>query len=126
MTLDISTTNILISAVAGLIAGGVGSLIAPWIHWGIEKKRKRLDGRKKLLEDCKDYLNRYTFNCSNFIQKPFYSSLRPYLSKELILKMEACDTNLHIQSGGRGNGVNNFKAELLDEIYAIEKRWKLI
>lgn len=29
----------IISGVIGLITGAVGSLIAPWVHWGIEKKK---------------------------------------------------------------------------------------
>jgi hypothetical protein len=126
MAIDITTTNVIISAIVGLIAGGIASLIAPWIHWGIEKRRMRLEGRKKLLETCKDYLQRYTFNCSNFIEKPFYSSLRPYLSKKLVSELESCNTNMQIRMAGRNGGVNNFKAEVLDEIQQIEEKWKLI
>lgn len=41
----------LIGAVAGLVSGAIASLIAPWIKWGIEKKKLKLSERKQLLKD---------------------------------------------------------------------------
>ena len=32
--MDIELSKLIIPAIAGLISGAIGSLIAPWVNWG--------------------------------------------------------------------------------------------
>ena len=45
-----STTNAIIAGLVGLITGAIGSLIAPWVQWGVEKRRKKLERRTALIQ----------------------------------------------------------------------------
>src|SRR5687768_16566088 len=36
---NITIVNAIISLILGLFGGAIGSLIAPWVHWRIEKKK---------------------------------------------------------------------------------------
>jgi hypothetical protein len=40
-----------IGGIAGLITGTIGSLIAPWVHWGIEKRRSQAERRRALIDN---------------------------------------------------------------------------
>jgi len=60
--------SIVISAVVGLVSGAIGSLIAPWINWRIEKvrlkieyQRKRIAGWREAIEQANSFEDiRYT------------------------------------------------------------------
>lgn len=41
MTTD-TLFSVVLPAFLGLVAGVVGSLVAPWVHWGIEKRREKM------------------------------------------------------------------------------------
>jgi len=41
--------NYLISGIIGLIIGIIGTLFAPWVKWGIEKKKIKLNRRIELI-----------------------------------------------------------------------------
>ena len=56
--MDIELTKLIIPALTGLIAGAVGSLIAPWVHWRIEKKRKSIEYQQTLIRDVRQLLDR--------------------------------------------------------------------
>ena len=49
--MDISIINAIIAGVVGLVTGAIGSLIAPWIQWGIEKKRQKQNRRIELISE---------------------------------------------------------------------------
>lgn len=122
----ITLSDTLIAGLIGLLAGALGSLIAPWVHWGIKKREIKLESRKMLLRDCREY-TRGTFDHRKFIESPLYSSLKPHLSKSLVSQLEANADEIHIEiTEGRGTGVNNFKPFLLDELSEIERKWKLV
>jgi hypothetical protein len=52
--MDASTVNAIIAGIVGLVAGAVGSLIAPWVQWGVEKRRKRCERRTALIQRWRD------------------------------------------------------------------------
>jgi hypothetical protein len=43
----------LVGAIGGLISGVAASLIAPWVHWGVEKRRSRTDARRDLIQQAR-------------------------------------------------------------------------
>ena len=54
---DFELTRLIISALTGLLAGAVGSLIAPWVHWRIEKVRKSIEYKQALIKDVRHLLD---------------------------------------------------------------------
>ncbi|HMN55734.1 MAG TPA: hypothetical protein PKE15_00685 [Ottowia sp.] len=113
-----------IPALIGLVAGLIGSLIAPWVHWGIEKRRTLLESRRSLITSARIEMSAPVPPRERFREKPIYSRIRPHLSEETIKIIES-DT-IFIQQGGRGDGANNYSARVLDDILELEKKWKLL
>ena len=113
-----------IPALIGLVAGLIGSLIAPWIHWGIEKRRMLLESRRSLIKSARIEMSAPVPPRERFREKPIYSQIRPHLSDKTIELIES-DT-VFIQQGGRGDGANNYSAKVLDDILALEKKWELL
>ena len=103
--------EIIISAVIGLIAGAIGSLIAPWVNWGIEKKKIRLEERKKILYYVEVELNRYDFSIARFKDSLAYSQIKPYL-----------DTDVDKLIGSE----RELKNKIFDNITIIRGKWELI
>lgn len=117
--------TMLIASIVGVISGAIGSLVAPWVHWGIEKKRTKLLTRKAIIDECKRQIDIDGYK--EFVSKPCYASIRPFLEKEIIEKVEKGDDHIVVVMGsGRTGGANNFRPILLDEIARIEKEWGLI
>jgi hypothetical protein len=48
--MDPSIISAIIGGVTGLIAGTIASLFAPWINWGIEKRKLRLTAQRELIK----------------------------------------------------------------------------
>ena len=120
-------TQTLISAIAGLISGTLASLVAPWVNWGVERRRGRLNTRQSLLTDARSILNLYEYDNVAFRGTAEYSRLKPYLSKKVISLIESHDdSNLAVVMEGRHAGANNFKNLILDKISSLERKWKLI
>jgi len=121
--MGIEWTPIIVAAVSGLGAGVVGSLVAPWAQWKIEERRDIASARRQFIESCRSLIVS-DISSQQLRETSEYARLRPHLS-ETVRKQIESDTT-HIQKGGRGGGANNFSPKLLDEITALEKKWKLI
>jgi hypothetical protein len=115
--------NIALPALLGLISGIVGSLIAPWVHWGIEKRKLRFLSRKKLLEEARNFLNTAPEK-RIFRETVIYSQIRQFLNKRTVGIIEG--DALYIQKGGRGSGVDNYARHVLDDLLILEKNWNLL
>jgi len=107
----------IISGVFGLIAGAVGSLIAPWVHWGIEKRRNKLDRRRALIDNTRIFLSGDAPTREDYRQSPAYAAIRPYLSQRI---------RDNIQQRNTSGAEQILREDILQEIAALEKRWKLI
>ncbi len=116
--------TIVIPAGAGLLGGVVGSLVAPWVHWGIEKRRSRLESRRNLVQEWKRALDIAPFDWDAFRESAAYASLRLHLSPKAMALVES--GSMLLGSGGRGQGINNFRPFLLDEVARIEREWLLV
>ena len=114
--MDISTLNIIISAVTGLIAGTIGSLFAPWVQWAVEKKRRRFEARSKMLVEARAKVEAVDFG-PGFLESGEYARLRPYLSDKSVEVIE-WRRPLEARDGDR-------KKLLLDEIAKLEREWEL-
>lgn len=113
----------IIPAVIGLISGVIGSLVAPWVSWGIEKQRERAKARQAFIKSCRELvgadLDKHVFR-----ETAIYSQLRKHLSESVRKEIESDE--ITVQIGGRGNGINNYRIAVLDAVDGLERSWGLI
>jgi len=111
-------------ALIGLIGGVIGSIAAPWVNWGIEKRRLKHTRKMELIKEWRTFIEAFDFENQNFGNSTVYGAMRPYMEEEIIKKFEAQRT-IHIPpDGGRGDQL--FKQWASDQVAMIEKKWKLI
>jgi len=113
--------KIAIPAFTGLIAGAIGSIVAPWVNWGIEKRKLRLSARREFITTARCSLEAGADKSA--FRESAISQLRPFLSERTRKEIES-DT-ITVQLGGRGSGANNYKPHVLDELHTLESKWKL-
>jgi hypothetical protein len=115
--------------VAPLALGGVGTLAANYLGWGIEKRRQKLAYRKDLVQQWRTelvpLLNDTVVTGGTVAKYPFmkhaaYASLRPHLKPELVKQLEG--KTIHIVVGSDAFPRRN----ILDEIGRIEREWNLV
>ncbi|MCZ2341473.1 MAG: hypothetical protein LC104_06705 [Bacteroidales bacterium] len=109
--------------IVGLLSGAFGSLVAPLVNWNIDKRRQKNTLRQAFLRDCYACVE-LNNSRTDFRNDPLYARLRPYLRQEVITVIES--EVVFIQTGGRGDGVNNFKPLVLDDLAKLESEWDLI
>lgn len=115
--------KVVIPAFFGLVAGMIGSLIAPWVNWGIEKRKLKLAARREFIALARKTVQA-TESKNEFREHAIYSQLRPFLVERTRELIES-DT-ITIQTGGRGGGVNNYKPQIFDDLHTLEKKWDLL
>jgi len=118
--MDIFIAKVL-PALLGFIAGIAGSLIAPWINWGIEKKKQRQESRKKLIHKTREVLASPEWDQINFSSTVAYSEIRPHLSSSTISSIEGGEITIQMGRGG-----NVIKSAVLDDLAKKEKEWEII
>jgi len=111
------TTVAIISGLFGLIGGAIGSLIAPWVQWGIEKRREKLNHKRALIQDWRRHLGSH-YTKESFPSSLTYNGMKPYLSNEAV---ELVENN----SAPDLKGID-IKRRILNEINRIEKEWSLM
>jgi hypothetical protein len=121
------TIELLITGILALVAGATGSLIAPWVHWGIEKKKIKVQKKIDLIKKARDFLEVSDLDYRQFSCSSIYSEIRPYLSQKTISTIERNENEFVITIGnGRESGVNTYKYLVLDDLVELEKKWELI
>jgi hypothetical protein len=133
--MEIELSKVIISAIAGLISGVIGSLVAPWINWRIENKKLTRKSREDLIRSAREALEKDDLSNNEFRHLPIYSRIKPYLSEQAVKAVEGEFSNdgplsreaVRIVLGdGRNSGLNPFKNKVLDELTLLEKKWGLI
>jgi len=114
----------IISGIIGFITGALGSLIAPWIHWGIEKRRIKQKRRIELIEKWRSILNNSKFDRRNILEDASYGPLRKLLKEDIRKEIERPSTHLTIVMDSPTR--SHDKDLLLKEIARIEEEWGLI
>ena len=112
-----------IPAVVGLVSGLIGSLIAPWVNWGIEKRRVNMEARRRFIADARAELQ-HNPDKEKFRDSVLYSRLHPHLSDQTSQEIES--DAMIVKVGGRANGINNFIPQVLDDIRKLEAKWNLL
>jgi len=109
--------SILIPALSGLIAGVIGSLVAPYVHWGIEKKREKLKARRDVIQRCRLLLTE--FNKNVFCNTQEYRYIKRFLSSDDVKSIESGTMTLPISP-------EPIKQKILEAIEKLEQYWDLI
>jgi len=111
----------IIAALFGLIGGTIGSLVAPWIHWAVERRRTQLANRKEQIADLRRLATQMDLH--ELFDTAEYAALRPHLSTQALSRIEG-QRVVHIVMGrDRQPSREN---TLFDEIARIEREWKLV
>lgn len=127
--MDVSITNTLIAASAGLIAGIVGSLVAPWVNWHIENKRQKRKDHVELIKQAREALSDKQLGQVQFRQSALYSRLKPHLAEETVAMMESNELNSAQKAAvffKTGSHNPSFHCMVLDDVTSLERKWDLI
>lgn len=142
-------TIAIIAAIAGLISGTIASIIAPWINWGIQKKKEKQEQRRILLESNRkiilhEFAELEHFNknfalgnvkviypiAQNYLdtlsKHHEFQQLKPFLEKSTITILE--DSKL-LELKDRQSELGQIPKPYqvtLDNIAVIERQWDLI
>jgi hypothetical protein len=114
-----------IAAVTGLISGVIGSLFAPWVHWGVEKRRKRQENRAELVRLWRQVIGERRFSRTDMTRHPSFGVLKPLLSKSAARQLCRPENEVIVVAGKRS--VHHADLMLLQtEIARIEREWGLL
>jgi hypothetical protein len=103
--------------ISGLITGAIGSLVAPWVNWGIEKRRKKQERRRELIDRARLLLDGKALRREDYRQSAEYGAITVYLSQKIRDRVNQRNT-----SGGE----ENIRDEMSQEFNALEKKWGLL
>lgn len=109
----------IISGIVGLLTGAIGSLVAPWIVWNIDKKKENRSDRIDLIRQLRIYLETYEPKDDSFLNSHNYIRIRPYLSDSLINDLEDSRIVVSIPPTSR----SHYKSKFLQELEDIEDLW---
>jgi hypothetical protein len=115
---DLELTPIVVAAISsifGLISGGLGSLIAPWANWGVEKRRLRVDRQRNIIDNARRNLTNYSRE--QIRNSAEYAAIRSHLSADVVNKIEARNTI---------GGEQSIHANIMQELSELERKWKLL
>jgi hypothetical protein len=123
-------TTIITAAITGSITGAIASLIAPWVHWTIEKRRNQSERRRKLIDCWQAMLARHVstspgaklYRIDTLFSDPAYSQLRPHLPADILGRLEA-QRQLVVAPDVAGIAGNPYLAPLAQEIHRLEEEW---
>ena len=108
---------------AGVVIGTIGTLILPWVKWGLEKIRLRHDERKRFIADIRNIVEDQDFSHEPLIDNSIYFKLKPHLDKQLIEDIEFRGIATAIILGRPSIEI---KYRLLDAISKLEREWGII
>jgi hypothetical protein len=123
-------TSAIVGGIAGIITGSLSSLFAPWIHWGIEKRRGIRKDRTLLLNNTQAMIVDYRSGIGVDEFLPIGSSLyknihwiriKPYLSIPVLKQME--DIELEPPHHKK---VHEALDTLEIELSRLRKKWHLV
>jgi hypothetical protein len=113
-------------ALLGLIAGVVGSLVAPWAQWSVEKRRLRLERRRHLLDDVRnEFRHRPLGSFLKMESIAAYPRLRLYLRAEVREALEA--PRPENETTAEENDETMRRIDILEaEMARLEREWRIL
>ena len=71
----------LVGGIAGLLSGAVASLVAPWVQWAIEKRRKSIEYKELLIKELRALIDR-SENIEEIMASSLWGFIESNLTKE--------------------------------------------
>ena len=124
--MEASTVNALIAGIVGLIAGLVGSLIAPWVQWGVEKKRIKQQRRIEMINQWREILSQENFQRTDFLNHPLYGPLRELIKQDVLKNFERPTLTFIGKSLDESPKDSYDRDIIMKEVARIEKEWGVI
>jgi len=114
----------LVGGIAGVVTGGISSVVAPWANWQIDKHRQKVDYKRELITRWRDMLGSVIKSCEDnhgpghywqcIREHPSFTSLRPQLKSDSYKEMEGIFDN------------HECHLFLVKKVGEIEKEWELL
>lgn len=123
-TMSEAVVTALIAGIVGLLTGAVGSLLAPWAQWGVEKRRKKIERRTTLIDSWRELLAVPEFDRGMMLNDPSYGVLRPLLTEDARKNVERPANHLIVVLDGATSSPD--RDALLREVARIEREWGLL
>lgn len=117
----------LIGAAAGLASGVVGSLIAPWVQYAIESKRKRIEYRQNLIKEIRELVDRAS-TIAEIRRSSFWGFISENLTSEEREKVFPKSIKLSLASGLYSDSLtedDERKVGISEMLSRLEVEWKL-
>lgn len=121
--LDIEVTKLLVPAITGLIAGTLGSLIAPWVNWRIEKKRKSIEYKQNLIKETRNLVD-----TADSLEVILSSSLWGFISEHLTTREKesvSSGRTIHMTDWPKMSELDMRKQHISKMLHRLEKEWVL-
>jgi gas vesicle protein len=125
--MDINLLTAIIGLTAGAISGTVASLTAPWVGWSIEKRKIKLENRRKTLEQWRNCIKE-DFDPQKFRETIEFSQMQKLISKGIEKELNPADfiKGEPVITLRSPIGRDNLRDRLLKEISEIEQKWNLL
>ncbi len=107
-----------------VVSGLISTFAAPYINWGIEKKKMRQERRKELLRSAREELNSDSFQIENFKSREIYSRIQPYLSENTKGSITGSDGVFIMVVDGTSDDM--FRNLISEDLHKQEEDWGLI
>jgi len=110
----------IVIALISFLGGALGSVVAPWVNWGIERRKLRLQARRALISRWRNYFDMVE-DLSGFTGSVIYSEMRPHMDEATAKMLHGGTVVLTI--GRSGDVIRN---HLYDAVADIEAKWGLV
>lgn len=115
-----------VAGIFGLIGGGIASLISPWVHWFIERRRRSIEYKISLINDVRNLLD----NSSSMVEvkgSSLWGFINTHLS-ERERKVALPVRTIFVQTeDGAESSQEKFKMAAISEMLSrLEIEWKLV
>lgn len=123
-------TSAIVGGIAGIITGSLSSLFAPWIQWGIEKKRSIREDQKTLLNNAQamivDYrsfsgVDEFLPVGASLNKNSNWIRIKPYLSEDALKTIQDAE----LEPIGHKK-VYDALDTLERELARLRREWKIV
>lgn len=120
--------QLLIPAITGFISGAIGSVVAPWVLWKIEKHRNLLAARQALLSEIRALLSDPP-HVNIFREMPIYFRIEPFLAHSTVEMIQSFGDNnvgIVVVNGRVFNGNQSYARHVLTDVAKAALDWGCI
>ena len=115
---------ILIAAVTGTVSGAIGSLVAPWVQWAVERRRDRVKARRERIAEWRRVVGRAS-SFDDVVNTSVFAELKKHMKSEDVKSM--LSSVWVTVGGGAGVAAGDPKLKrLLAVIDKVEGDWGLL